>query len=350
MTETLFLTLAAVLFGLFILLGWRLLPGDRFQVLASLPVHSTGANRWQGCNLTWYGALLATGAVTGVLFVLLLTAAGGSPPAATAAVLLALLTLCLPASRLVARLVENKRHTFTIGGAFFCGLVAAPLVIVLVNRVVAHLHLPLLDPWLLLAALAVGGVLGEGLGRLACISFGCCYGRPLDECGPLCRTLLRPVAFVFSAPTRKAVYEGGLAGVRLVPVQGLSAVVLTATALFGCHLFFQGRFRTAFLCCVLVSQAWRVVAERLRADFRGVTIVSAYERMAVVAIVGAVGLGLLLPVQLAGPVAIGRGLTLLSDPVVLMGLQLLWWLLFVLFGRSTVTGVSLAFAVRRERI
>ena len=48
--------------------------------------------------------------------------------------------------------------------------------------------------------------------------------------------------------------------------------------------------------------------------------------------------------------AIGRGLALLSDPVVLMGLQLLWWLLFVLFGRSTVTGVSLAFAVRRERI
>ena len=37
MTETLFLTLAAVLFALFIALGWRLLPGDRFQVLASLP-------------------------------------------------------------------------------------------------------------------------------------------------------------------------------------------------------------------------------------------------------------------------------------------------------------------------
>jgi hypothetical protein len=26
----------------------------------------------------------------------------------------------------VARLVEKKHHTFTIGGAFFCGLVLAP--------------------------------------------------------------------------------------------------------------------------------------------------------------------------------------------------------------------------------
>ena len=350
MTETLFLALSGTLFALAIGLGWRLLPHDRFQVLASLPLRPVGANRWQGCNLTWYGALLASAVVMGLLFVLTLAASGGVPAAPMLAVLLGLLVLCVPASRLVARVVEKKRHTFTIGGAFFCGLLAALPLILLVNGACARLGRPTLEPWVLLAALAVGGVLGEGLGRLACISFGCCYGRPLDECGHLTRALLAPIGFVFSASTRKAVYEGGLAGVRLVPVQGLSAVVLTATALFGCHLFLQGRFRTAFLCCVLVSQAWRVVAERLRADFRGVAIVSAYERMAVVAIVCAVGFGLLLPVQPAGPVAIGRGLALLSDPVVLMGLQLLWWLLFVLFGRSTVTGVSLAFAVRRERI
>ena len=350
MTETLFLTLAAVLFALFIALGWRLLPGDRFQVLASLPVSATGANRWQGCNLTWYGALLATGAVTGVLFVLLLTAAGGSPPAATAAVLLALLTLCLPASRLVARLVENKRHTFTIGGAFFCGLMAAPLVIVLVNRVAAHLHAPRLDPWLLLAALAVGGVLGEGLGRLACISFGCCYGRPLDECGPLCRTLLRPVAFVFSAPTRKAVYEGGLAGVRLVPVQGLTAAVLTITALVATWLFFQERYRAPFLLCLLASQGWRVLSERLRADFRGYSMVSAYQKMGLAAVAYALALAWLLPAGPANTVRLDRGLALLAEPVVLIGLQLLWWLLFLRFGRSTVTEATLDFAVRRDRI
>ena len=36
---------------------------------------------------------------------------------------------------------------------------------------------------IVLAALAIGYILGEGLGRLACLSFGCCYGKPLDQCG-----------------------------------------------------------------------------------------------------------------------------------------------------------------------
>ena len=63
MTETLFLALSGTLFALAIGLGWRLLPHDRFQVLASLPLRPVGANRWQGCNLTWYGALLASAAL-----------------------------------------------------------------------------------------------------------------------------------------------------------------------------------------------------------------------------------------------------------------------------------------------
>jgi hypothetical protein len=166
--------------------------------------------------------------IMGLLFLLTLAASGGVPAAPMLAVLLGLLVLCVPASRLVARVVEKKRHTFTIGGAFFCGLLAALPLILLVSGACARLGRPTLEPWVLLAALAIGGVLGEGLGRLACISFGCCYGRPLDECGHLTRALLAPIAFVFSASTRKAVYEGGLAGVRLVPVQGLTAAVVAS--------------------------------------------------------------------------------------------------------------------------
>ena len=42
-----------------------------------------------------------------------------------------------------------------------------------------------------LAALAVGYAFGEGIGRLACISYGCCYGKPLRTCGPRVKKIFR---------------------------------------------------------------------------------------------------------------------------------------------------------------
>jgi protein-S-isoprenylcysteine O-methyltransferase Ste14 len=36
------------------------------------------------------------------------------------------------------------------------------------------------DPWLLLAAMAVGGCFTQALGRLRCLVQGCCHGRPVD--------------------------------------------------------------------------------------------------------------------------------------------------------------------------
>ena len=145
-------------------------------------------------------------------------------------------------------------------------------------------------------------------------------------------------------------YEGGLAGVRLVPVQGLTAAVLTITALVATWLFFQERCRAAFLLCLLASQGWRVLSERLRADFRGYSMVSAYQKMGLAAVAYALALAWLLPAGPTNTVQLDRGLALLAEPVVLIGLQLLWWLLFLRFGRSTVTEATLDFAVRRDRI
>ncbi len=329
MTETLFLALSGTLFALAIGLGWRLLPHDRFQVLASLPLRPVGANRWQGCNLTWYGALLASAVVMGLLFVLTLAASGGVPAAPMLAVLLGLLVLCVPASRLVARVVEKKRHTFTIGGAFFCGLLAALPLILLVNGACARLGRPTLDPWVLLAALAVGGVLGEGLGRLACISFGCCYGRPLDECGPLCRSLLRPVAFCLLRLDPQG-------GVRGRPGRGPAGTGAGADR-GGAHRHRARRYLAVLPGAVpgrlpLLRARQSGLAGLVRTAARGFSRRIHCLRLradgAVAAIVYAVGLGLLLPIGPTNTVQLDRGLALLSDPVVLMGLQLLWWLLF----------------------
>lgn len=350
MTATLFLLAATALFAVVIVLGWRHLPGERFQMLATVPVRRCDHGHWRGINFTWYGLLLASAAITGMIFVLILARAAGQGLISLAALLLLIVGLCVPASRWVARKVEKKRHTFTIGGAFFCGLVASPALILLVDGGCLLAGVPLLNLQVVLAALAIGYIIGEGLGRLACLSFGCCYGKPLHQCGRLAALLFDKVAIVFTAPTKKAVYEGGLAGVKLVPIQGLTCLLYTATGLFASALFLQGRYRSAFLLSLLVSQVWRVLSEMLRADFRGFTAISAYQKMGLAAVVYGSLLCLVLPQPHLPVPDIGAGLLLLLDPMLLLGLKAGWCILFLHFGRSMVTGATLSFEVRRDCI
>lgn len=350
MTESLFLCTTAALFALAIALGWRYLPSDRFQVLAAVPVRQGEDQHWQGINFTWYGLILASAAVVGLIFVLILGRAANMAMVPLLALLTLIVGLCVPASRWIARLVEKKWYTFTIGGAFFCGLVLAPLLILVINGVCWLTATPLLNGPIVLAALAIGYIIGEGLGRLACLSFGCCYGKPLEQCGRLTSRLLDRLAVVFTAPTKKAVYEGGLAGVKLVPVQGLTCLLYTATGLVACHFFLQGSYRTAFLLSLVVSQVWRVLSEMLRADFRGFSTVTAYQKMAMAAIVYGGLLCLLLPQPAVPRPDIAAGLLVLIDPVLLLGLKALWFILFLHFGRSMVTGAILSFQVHQHRI
>jgi hypothetical protein len=63
----------------------------------------------------------------------------------------------------------------------------APWIIKLLNATQAEAFggdIPL-EP--ALAAMPVAYAYGEGLGRLACISFGCCYGKSLDQLSPRMR-------------------------------------------------------------------------------------------------------------------------------------------------------------------
>lgn len=350
MTEGLFLCTTAALFAAAIALGWRYLPSDRFQVLAAVPVRQDQDRHWQGINFTWYGLILASAAVVGLIFVLILSRAANMAMVPLLALLTLIVGLCVPASRWIACLVEKKWYTFTIGGSFFCGLVLAPLLILVINGVCWLTATPFLQGQIVLAALAIGYIIGEGLGRLACLSFGCCYGKPLEQCGRLTGRLLDRLAVVFTAPTKKAVYEGGLAGVKLVPVQGLTCLLYTVTGLVACHLFLQGKYRTAFLLSLVVSQVWRVASEMLRADFRGFSTITAYQKMAMAAIVFGGLLCLLLPQPAVPRPDIATGLLVLIDPLLILGLKALWFILFLHFGRSMVTGAILSFQVHQHRI
>jgi prolipoprotein diacylglyceryltransferase len=207
--------------------------------------------------------------------------------------------------------------------------------------------LPLLS---FMSAVGVCYALGEGIGRLACISFGCCYGKPVAALPAWAQRLCNPLAFVFAGPTKKAVYEGGCAGQALVPIQAVTAVVFTVIGLTGLALHLANWQRAAFVGTIVATQLWRFASEFLRADFRGVGRISAYQAMALLAMVACVGLALIAPAPPTRPPDVLGGLLALWDPFFILAMQALWLAVFLYTGRSTVTGATISFDVRRERV
>jgi len=348
MTNELFLLLLLLLFSSILLWGFRVLPGEKWQILATLPTQRGADGTWQGINLTWYGLLTANAYLVAVAMLILLL---GTIGVALPTILLAaagLLALCVPASRLVARMVEGKAHTFTVGGAVFVGLVAAPWLIELLNRVSGATQLPVLPT---MAAIAIAYAFGEGLGRLACISFGCCYGKPLCQCAPATQKLFRRWSFSFVGATKKIAYASGLENERVFPIQGVTAILYTLTGLIGTELFLHGYFGPAFVLATLTTQGWRIYSETIRIDYRGGAGFSTYQIMALLAIPYslAIALGYHDASTAIWP-ELNRGLELFRQPASLVFFQLLWLTLFWYTGRSSVTGATLSFHVRHDRI
>jgi hypothetical protein len=136
-----FAFVAALAIGLFALLGWgvRTLPAERWQMLAAVPVAKAADGSWRGVNLTFYGFFSATGTAFGFAVMLLLLGSVGIP--ANIAILLSLfmLVICVPASRVIAALVERKRNTFTVAGAAFVASLIFPLLILALQPLAAKL-------------------------------------------------------------------------------------------------------------------------------------------------------------------------------------------------------------------
>jgi hypothetical protein len=279
-----------------------------------------------------------------------LLGAVGVPLPGTVTMVVLLLAICVPASTLVARLVERKRARFTVGGATFVGLVVGPWILIWSNHALGRLlgfEIPVATG---LAAAAIGYALGEGVGRLACVSFGCCYGKRLSGISPRLRRLFERYSFVFTGQTKKVAYEGGLEGEKLVPIQAMTAVLFVTTALIAAEVFLRGHHRTALGVAVAVTQGWRALSETLRADYRGGGRISAYQVMALLAIVYLVTALPFVPAGVGLQADIVAGLRVLWDPWVILFLQGLCLAIFLHTGRSVVTAATLSFHVRRDRI
>lgn len=350
MTNELFVLALGAFFSAFFAWSFKVLPGEQWQMIAAVPVRKNGA-AWEGVNLTYYGFFNANSYLLAALIAFVLLGSLGAGAAAILALMALVLALCIPASRLLARLIEKKAYTFTVGGASFVGIVAAPWIILALNRIAGEGPGPDIPVIPAMAALAIAYAMGEGTGRIACISFGCCYGKPLSECGPFWRRVFAKRNFVFRGDTKKIAYEGDLAGRQVVPVQAVTVVLYTAVCLLGIYMFLNGWHASALVMTIAVTQGWRFFSETLRADCRGGGRFSAYQVFAVLAVVYAAAAALVF--RPAGPLPaadLEAGLRLVWDPALILAFQAFWALIFLRTGRSSVTGSSLTFFVHRGRI
>jgi prolipoprotein diacylglyceryltransferase len=339
-----------ILLALYLRWGFRCLPAENWQFLATVPSEKNDQGSWCGINFTWYGLLTANAYLVAVAVLLVLLGSVGVPPRATALLALTMLLCCVPASRLVAQLVEKKAHTFTVGGAVFVGMIITPPVIWLLNRFAGtalDFHLPLIATW---AAIAIAYAFGEGLGRLACISFGCCYGKPLEGQTGLLARLLHDRGFVFHGSTKKIAYADGLEAVPVIPVQAMTAVLYSTCGLGAVFLFLSAHHTAAFLLTVSVTQIWRSYSETLRADYRGAGKISAYQIMGVAGLIYAVIMAAVLHHEATPLASLVAGLQGLWQPGMLLFLQGVWLTIFLYTGRSTVTGATVRFHLHQDRI
>jgi len=345
------LFLAGLGFILAHLFGWgfKNLPGERWQMLAVVPLRKGGDDHWLGSNLTYYGFFIATSQLISLTLLLILLGAMGLSLPGTMLAILVILACCIPAARLIAMLVEKKRHTFTIGGASFVGIILAPWAIQFSNSILNldDFQLPIIP---VLAAMAIAYTLGEGLGRLGCISYGCCYGKPLKECNKTMQWLFGRINFIFYGSTKKVVYEAQLAGEKLIPIQAITCVLYTIGALIGSYLFLVGMFTPALIFTIALTQLWRILSETLRADFRGFGNISMYQKMGMISVLYILGVIFFVHAAPYADPEITDGIGVLWNPAVILGLQLLWLVFFFTFGRSTVTTSTISFALIRKHI
>ena len=340
--------LAAVMSGV---LAWgiRTLPSERWQMIAAVPVTKNGNGEWQGLNLTFYGLFSATASAFGVALTIVLLSSVGIPLTVIAGLVVAMMAVCVPASKLIARLVEGKRNTFTVAGAAFLGAVILPPGLWLAQRALAAWFDVKIYVMPILAATAIVYALSEAIGRMACLSFGCCYGKPLREASPRQARLFGRFPLVFHGNTKKAAYASGLADEPLIPVQSITAVVFTLAGLVGLGLFLAGHWRLAASVPALATWSWRAMSESLRADYRGDSRISAYQVMALVSMAYLILVVTLLPSE--GPFPnLAYGLAQVMTAGVIVLLQLMWIGLFLFYGRSRVTGSVVSFHVMTERV
>lgn len=133
-------------------------------------------------------------------------------------------------------------------------------------------------------------------------------------------------------------------------MQALTTLIYIAVGLAATLLFLNGAFITAFNLTMIVTQGWRTFSEILRADYRGGAKYSPYQIMGLVAIIFAAVTSYFLPVEGNLAVELTAGIAAAWQPSVMLLLQALWAVVFVMFGKSMVTGAQISFHLHHDRV
>jgi hypothetical protein len=321
------------LFTILMRWGFIHLPEEKWQIIASVPRNKHSAATWNGINFTFYGLFTAFAYTFATAILVILLESVNIPLSGLSILIVCILGICVPSSRLIARIVEKKLSTFTVSGLFLGSRMG--------------FHLPVI---VVMAGLATAYAFGEGIGRLACISFGCCYGKRLSECSPWIQRLMNNLCFVFSGKTKKIAYAHGLDGQKVIPVQALTSLIFCTSGLISVYLFLEGYYRTAFLQAVAVTQIWRFVSELLRADYRGEGKISVYQILSGISVALSVIFCGVFPVDVILTGDIWAGIAAMWDPFVIILLQIIFVSIFIYTGKSQVTASITMFYVVRNRI
>lgn len=333
----------------YLIWGTKTLPID-WQMAAVVPIKKISENRWTGLNLTFYGFLVANAVVIATAVFLVLMLALGTPPLANLIILLILFLTTLPSARLIARWIEKKANTFTIGGACFVGILLAPPLLFFLNFLLKVFQQPEINILATLAALMISYNFGEGLGRLACISFGCCYGKPLDKYPFFIKNMFSRFYFIFLGQTKKISYAENWAGLPIFPIQAVTGSINVLTGLICLALFIYEQFHLAMIISLAGSLGWRVLSEYFRADYRGEGRWSTYQKLSLIGLI--YGLIVVAFMGSVDPLNVDllKGIKGIWNLSTIVPLQFLWLVIFFYLGRSKVTGSELSFFVHPHRI
>jgi len=331
--------------------AFKTLPEEKWQIIGCFPYLKLPNGHWKAWNLTWYGFFNATAISFAACILLILLGALSTPLMVTFPILFLILLICLPASRIMALLIENKHNMSSVGGASFVGIIIAPYIVVPVKFAAYRWFGFNISVIGLLSAMSTAYAFGESVGRLACISYGCCYGKPLKELSPFFQKIFHRYHFIFTGKTKKIAYAHSLDGQQVIPVQAMTTLIYSIAGIAGCYLFLNGFTAVAFILTLMITQGWRFLSEFLRADYRGEGKISVYQIMALFScLYGLLIAYLFHEPQLPKAPDLVSGLSSLWNPVVLLLLIASWMLTFFYTGKSKVTTALIDIHVCEEKI
>ncbi len=331
--------------------GFRNLPGEGWQIAWVIPARNPSGDglSWPAVNITFYGVISALAYAVAAFAYLFLMAAFGQSLVGASVYAGILLAIGVPASKWVNRVVEGQAG-HTIGGAVFTVIASALPALWLTQWCVGLVGEVRLDGLIAVTCASASYVLGESIGRLACLSFGCCYGKPISQCTSLQRALYGPSATVYRGRMKKIAYASNLDGEPVVAVQSIACVLLFALFVVVVWLLWRGHAPFALVAAISGSQLWRAYSETLRADFRGRDGFTVYQGMALIGAMLAPVYAWLLPSSAAPLVpqaALGWKSVLTVE--VLLACQLLGLGILAFMGRSYITSARLDFQLHAPK-